>query len=532
MQQPGQLREGERAEFPGLQGPFGGILSEIPPHKTEQFAGFVDAQNVIFRLGQAQVRQSYNAITAMPNPQEAILGVFDFFERNGNRIQVIVTPTRVLLWNGGASTWTVLAGGPLTGSTTQIFTSSVVNQKLCFCQGVDVVQLWDGIGGGFAAASGAAVPAKYLTEVAGHLVVGNTIEGGNARTQRIRWTGTGDPTDWVSFSSGSSDLNNDLGPITGMIKLYQNGWAFQQWGIVQIQPTGIGGNPFRFNPIVTGRQKGNICPYSLAVFNEQLAPYVGKDNIYVFNGNTSEPIGDYPIQGSRTRLGARSRIFTDIKSSSLNQIFGFATTSIGGNPFNAYWLFIPNIGAWVFNFDEFNWTKFVFDSNVATAGVFSTAGGTRIMDLIGTIQAQSWTPATLPVTNPLDDFLLGFSSGEPGLSSFATRSEMPWSLTTGPMPLGDLRHENSVAAIRLIIKDNAVNMTFNVKASNEKGDVQTKTVVIGTGSGKMLEVLVMFPQVTGMFLTIFINGGAGQAVDISEITPMYLVANEYKTNVF
>jgi hypothetical protein len=532
MEQPGQPRQTEKPEFAGMQGPFGGILSEIPPHKTEQYAGFVDIQNMICRQGQIQVRQSYNPITSMPDPQEPILGVFDFFEKNGNRIQVIITTTRLIKWNGATSDWTVIGGGPLTGSATQIFTASVVNQKFCFSQGVDKIQLWDGIGGAFAAAAAAAVPARFLCEVATHLVVGFTVEGGNSFPQRIRWTGAGDPTDWVSASSGVSDLNNDLGPITGIIKLYQSGWIFQQWGITQMQPTGVGSNPFRFPSIVTGREKGNICPYSLAIFNEQLAPYVGKDNIYVFNGNTSEPIGDFPIQGSRTRLGARSRIFADIKASPLNQVFGFATTSIGGNIFNAYWLFIPNIGAWVFNFDEFNWTKFVFDSNVATAGVFSTAGGIRIIDLIGTITAQSWTPATLVSTNPLDDFLLGFASGEPGLSSFATRSEEPWSCITGPMPFNDLRHEDSTNAIRIVIKDNAKNMTFRVTGINEKDQTQSKTVIIGTGSGKMLVIVVVFPMITGMFLTIKIDGAAGQAVDISEMTPIYVVANEYKTNVF
>lgn len=534
MQQPGQLRDGERPEFQGLQGPFGGILSEIPPHKTEQFAGFIDAQNMSFRLGQAQVRQSYLQLTAMPNPQEPILGIFDFFNNIGNRIQVIITPTRLLQWNGaGAGSWTVITGGPLTGLNTGLFTAAVVNQKLLFSQGTDKVQLWDGITVGFAAAAAAAVPARYLAEIANHLVVGYTVEGGTAFTQRIRWTGAGDPTDWTSFNSGIEDLNNDLGPLTGLIKLYQNGWAFQQWGIVQIQPTGIGTNPFNFPPVVTGRQKGNICPYSLAVFNEQMAPYVGKDNIYVFTGNTSEPIGDYPVSGSRTRLGARSRIFSDIKAAaSLSQIFGFATTSIGGNPFNAYWLFIPNVGAWIFNFDEFNWTKFTFDTQIACAGVFNTASTLRIIDLIGTIQAQGWSPATLGASNPLDDFLFGAANGEAELSNFSTRSEMPWSLTTGPMSFQDLRHEKTTASVRLVIKDNAVGMTFNVTVSDEKGDTQTKVVTIGTGSGQMLVVLVNVPRVTGMFATVNIFGNAGQAVDISEITPLYTIANEYKTNVF
>jgi len=527
--QPGQLREGERSEF-SLKGPFGGILSEVPPHFYEQFQGFADVQNISFRLAQAMVRFGYSSLTLMPNPQEPIVGIFDFFNSNGNRIQTIVTPTRLIQWNGASSTWTVITG-TLTGALTALFTAAVVNQKLLFCQGTDKVQLWDGITAGFANAAAAAVPARYLAEIKDHLVVAYTTEGGNPFPQRIRWTKSGDPTDWTSVAAGSSDLNNDLGPITGLFKLYQNGWAFQQWGITQIQPTGIGTNPFAFNPVITGRQKGNICPYSAAVFNEQLIPYVGKDNIYVFNGQTSDPIGDFPLAGSRLRLGARTRIFTDLKGTSLNQVFGAATTSIGGNPYNAYWIFIPNVGAWVFNFDEANWTKFVFNSNVNVANAFNTAGTLRIMDLIGLIQDQSWSPATLSSTNALDDFLLGFQSGVPGVSNFASRSETAWSLTTGPMPYDDLRHEDTTSAIRLVIRDNT-SMTFVVTASNEKGQTQSKTVTIGSNTGAMLEILVTFPQLTGMFMTVRISGDVNQPVDISEITPLYIVSNEYKTNVF
>lgn len=527
MLQPGQLREGERQEAP-LKGPFAGILSEIPDHLIEQFSGFIDAQNISFRKAQAMVRQSYTVLTAMPNPQEAILGIFDFFRNDGARIQTVVTPTRLLQWNGASQTWTVI-NGVLSGTATQDFTATTVGQKLCFCQGVDKVKIWDGNAANFTDAAAAAVPAKYLAEVDNHLLVGFTVEAGNALPQRVRWTGAGDATDWVSFNAGQTDLFNDLGPITGIVNLYQNGWIFQQWGIVQAQPTGIGTTPFAFRKVVTGKQKGNICPYALTVFNEQFAPYIGKDNVYVWNGSTSEPIGDFPISGNRVRLGARARIFADLKQVVLNQVFGYATTSIGGNPFNAYWIFMPQLNAaWVFNFDEANWTKFVFDSSILTAGSFTNAGSLRIQDLIGLISQQTWTPATLQATNPLDDFLFGSATGSAELSNFSTRSEMPWSLT-GFLAFDDLRHEKSTTAVRLLIRDNAAGMVFTVTLSNEKTEAaQSKTVTVGSGTGKMLEIIVTFPQVTGMFLTILINGAAGVPLDISEITPLYVVGNEYR----
>lgn len=528
---PGELREGERPEQ-AMYGPFSGVQSEVPSHLIEMLNGFQNVTNVMFRKAMATVRPGYTPLKAFPAPvNESINGIADFFDSTGNRHQVAITPTRLLEWHPLTPAWVVVAGA-LTGPASALFKTAVVGQKLCFCQGIDKVQLWNGITPGFADASVNAVPAKYLAEIANHLVVGNTIEAGNAAPQRVRWTGAGDATDWISFNAGQVDLFNDFGPITGIIKLYQTGFIFQYRGICFANPTGLGVRPFDF-PSFGARARGNVMPYSLDVFNETLAFYGGEDNIYMFTGTACEPVGDAPMQGSRIRVGARTKIFADIRAVDLNTVWGVVTTEINGRDFNAYWLIIPGVSVWVLNIDEMNWTRFTYGtgtSKVVTARPFSNAGPIRIIDLVGSIADQNWTPATLVNANVLDSFLLGFSDGVPGIVDFSSFSEQNANLLSGSLILGDRRHEKTIYGLRFILQDLGP-ISFSVTLINEKGDSKTTTISVGTGTGNMITAIANF-KITGMYLTWSVNIPAGQPWSCSEVSPLYEIANEYKTNTF
>src|SRR5437899_8277743 len=333
LQDRNQARSEELYEFPFL-GPFGGVQSELPPDLIEGL-GFLDSQNILFRKGVAYARPAFNSVAAIPNPQEALIGVANFFNKPGTEIQGVFTPTRLLRWNGVSATWTPITGTAFTGASSNLFQTAVVNYKLCFSNGIDPVKTWDGIGTTYLDVANA-VPARYLMELDTHLVVANTVELGTALTQRVRYTGAGDPTDWTSFNAGAYDAFNSLGPINGLAKLYQAGYLMQQLGITQVIPTGIGVFPFRFVPL-TSKGRGCISPYSLATFGEELAVYVGKDNVYTFDGSNSIPIGDSRIDGRR-RVGARSRIFADLSTINPVSALAWITTTVNGQPFNAYCL--------------------------------------------------------------------------------------------------------------------------------------------------------------------------------------------------
>jgi len=557
-QTPQQPRQDELPDYPYV-GPFGGVQSETPIDKIGR-VGFAEVQNIIFRKSQGQLLSMFQAL---PRPASGgtiaqlvgqilalagtiaglstlvldgpVIGIADFFNVSGIRCFVIWTPHSMYQWNGVS--W-LQVNGTLTGSNLQYMSWDVVGYKLYFSQQQDKVQVWDGLTASFAAANGAAVPAKYLCEVGFHLLAANTIEAGQSSPNRIHWTGIGDGTDWTSFSSGQTDLFNGLGPINGLGRIYQSGYAFQQWGITQINPTGIGTAPFSFVPMGS-RAKGSILPYGVATFGEVVACYVGKDDIYIFDGTQSQGIGSRPIDGNR-RLGARGRIFTDLYSTSLNNIFGVINTSNNGVDYESYWLLIPGLNkAWVYHFDEGNWTQVRFANNqlYGPVGIFNgiQSNSPEIIQLIGTIAAQSWTFSSLTNVAPLDT--LAISDGvantvsllQPGIAgsnptSGSINSGDGWYIRSGALTFDDSRHTHTLKKMRLVFNDQG-NVTVNIRVSNEQGQTSTKTTTFGTGSGKPVTQIVAF-EIPGKYITWELSGPPGVNVILTEIAPVYDVGGE------
>lgn len=519
-----QTSSEELEEFSNA-GPFGGVQSEVPLDQVEQF-GQVDVLNMFLRRSFAETRSGFTTLAALPSPaNEDITGIADFYTNQNNRVQTIQTLTRLLRWDATAQDWVNVppAVSALTGTATDLFTWAVVNNILCFCQGVDNLQGWDGITGTFGVLSASAFPAKFLMELDTHLVTAYTVEGGTQHTQRVRWSGSGDPTDWTSFSSGINDILGDLGPITGVVKLFQSGYIFSQWGITQMIPTGIGTNPFNFVPLTT-RARGNTIPYSLAAAGEEFACYVGKDNIYNFNGTDSQPIGDHPIQGMK-RIGARSRIFADLASVNQNTVSGFITDTINGQVFPAYWLVIPTVAIWIYQLDEQSWMRVTFTDIISVIGRFFRDAAITWADLIGTWQQLGFTWASLSANNPYDSLLLAFDDGVTGNVDFTTVSELAWSIR-GVFLMGDVRHSKTIQKFRVCIFD-AQAVTFTVTLTNQFGISVSETVTMGTGSGNNIS-RVLALKISGIRINYTISGAAGQYLQLVEFAPMFKTAGEQR----
>jgi hypothetical protein len=517
LQDRSQVRSEELYEA-ALTGPFGGVQSELPLTEIESF-GFADVKNFLFRKGAAYVRPGWTALAPFPAPaNEPILAVADFYNIAGAHIQCILTPTRLLQFlNGG---WTQINGPAFGGGNAQLFAWDVLNYQLCFSQGVDKVWLWDGISGNYVQSSANAQPFRYMAEIGLHLVGVNP-----AIPERYYWTGIGDPTDWTSFSSGLNDNVNNLGPINGLLKLGQYGFGFHQNGILQIIPTGIGLAPFSFQSIINATQ-GVIAPYSLDHFDDrgrELAVYLGVDNVYVFDGSSVEPIGDMPID-QRRRIGARSRILNDVMSGNPQTIYAFVTYSINGQAYRAYWLVIPNVSVWVYNFDEGNWTQFTYNKTIVSIGNFFKNTAIRIIDLVGAIQAQTWTPATLQQNNPFEGFLLGFNDGTAGYVDFTNTSEVAASLTSGKLIFGDRRHEHTVKKFRLSFIDLG-STTFTITLTNQQGQSKSFNFTIGSGSGDVLNYVQEF-NMSGLRFQYTVSVPAFSNTGIVELCPIWDMGGE------
>jgi hypothetical protein len=519
-----QTSSEELEEFSNV-GPFGGVQSEVPLDQVEQF-GQVDVLNMFLRRSFAETRSGFTTLPAIPAPaNEDIVGIADFYTNQNNRIQTIQTLTRLLQWNSGTQAWVNVppAVSALTGVAGELFTWAVVNNILCFCQGVDNLQGWDGISGTFGVLSANAFPARYLMELETHLVTAYTVEAGTVHTQRVRWSGSGDPTDWLSPSSGVSDLLGDLGPITGCTKLFQSGYIFSQWGITQMIPTGIGTNPFNFVPLTT-RARGNTIPYSLASAGEEFACYVGKDNIYNFNGTDSQPIGDHPIQGAK-RIGARSRIFADLAAVNQQIVSAYISDTINGQVFPAYWLVIPGVAVWIYQLDEQSWMRVTFTDILSVIGRFFRNGVITWADLIGTWQQLGFTWNSLAGSNPYDSLLLGFDDGVTGNVDFTTVSEQAWSMR-GVFVMGDVRHSKTIQKFRVCIFD-AGAVTFTVTLTNQFGVTVSETVTMGTGSGNDIS-RVLALKISGVRINWTISGVAGQYLQLVEFAPLFKWAGEQR----
>jgi hypothetical protein len=534
-----------------MAGPFGGIQSELPLEKIESL-GFASAENMMFRKGRVQVRPTFHndtlgaipnfvrimdlvgtiaeqnwtfdqLITVVPGVQEAVMGFADFFTANGNRVQTIFTENRIFAYDGSTTftlPWNYI-NKP--GSQYDRFRFAVVGEKLCFSQGVQSVSYWDGISKNVVTPY-AGVPAKYLCEVANHLVLANTLEGGSRAYQRVRWSGAGDPSDFISLNAGQVDMFNDLGPVNGALKLFQSGYVFQQLGITQMIPTGIGTAPFSFVPL-SAHSKGLTCPDSLVAFGETSCYYVGKDNAYTFDGTSSTPIGDAPIDGRR-RVGARSAILGDIMQTDPNNILGLYTSSVNGNPFSAYWIVIPGIAIWVYNVDEANWTRWTLDGTITSVGEFSLQAPVRIMDLIGNIAAQMWTPESLTNNNPFNSVALGMSDGSIRIFDFNGLSDKDAFLQTGQMMFGDTRHEKTIINLRVISQDDGPT-THDYHIWNQDNQSWDRRITMGSGTGKS-RVDILQPNLTGKMLTLRVDVPAYTRWSCSELGFIYSTGGEIR----
>ena len=570
-QSPNSLRQDELSDY-AYVGPFGGVQSEVPLDKINR-SGFAEVQNLLLRKAGAELVPAFiplgkqpltgieiiqligeiNALSANYPPglisslssvgsASPIMGIADFFTVNGTRVFVVMTPTGMFQWTGGQ--W-LQVPGTLTGSTSQFFSWDVVGYKLYFSQQKDVVQVWDGITTSFAAASGSAVPGKYLCELDFHLLVANCVPLGVNAPNAIFWSGAGDGTDWTSFSSGSDNLYNGLGPINGLARIYQAGYAFQQWGITQILPTGNGLSPFQF-VTMGSKAKGSILPYGVASFGEVVACYVGKDNIYLFDGTESNPIGSRPIDGNRM-LGARRRIFTDLYNANLSNITGFINTSSNGQDYGSYWLLIPSLNkAWVYHFDEGNWTQVFFNPGQlqGPAGVFTgnNYGAPEIIQLVGTIAAQSWTFASLTNATPLDTMAIADANAKTvSLLSWGQPSSLPtsgsinktdgWYVRSGQLNFDDSRRNHSIKKVRGLFIDGG-RITVNLRITNEFGQQATASDTYGTGSGVTITIVFALSGagISGKYLTWELSGPQGVGFGMSELTPVFDVGGEVQNN--
>jgi hypothetical protein len=150
----------------------------------------------------------------------------------------------------------------------------------------------------------------------------------------------------------------------------------------------------------------------------------------------------------------------------------------------------------------------------------------RIMDLVGTIQAQTWTPATLITNNPFEGFLLGFNDGTAGYVDFSNTSEIPASLTSGKLIFGDRRHEHTVKKFRLSFIDLAPT-TFTIQLTNQQGQTKSFSFTVGSGTGDVLNYIQEF-NMAGLRFQYVVSVPALSVTGIVELAPIWDLGGEQR----
>jgi hypothetical protein len=573
-----QARQDEAPEYP-FAGPFGGLQSEVSPSQIGN-TGFADVQNIIFRNSSARLVPEFKPlIAASPNSAEHIMGIWDFFDKGGGRHSGVFTRTGMYefnrnIWSNvppGATLNDYEVGQPLQGLGNQFFQTAIVGYKMFFCQGSNNIQFYDGgVTQSQSPTPGVPGPnsyftadtygtviappgliythffppvAQYLMELDFHLVVGYGSQASEAvqepmEANFVAWSAAGDGTNWYTYDAGSENLYNNLGRITGMTRLFQTGYIFQQQGVTQVVPTGVALSPFQF--ITMGAYaKGNTFRYSLASFGEMVACYVGRDDVYVFDGTSSQPIGQHPIDGNR-RLGARTKIMQDlwaaqayyVQSSGTDntRVWSVITTAANGVTHEAYWLFIPELNkCWVYNFDESNWAQLFFQSG----------------RLQGPAASQFWAEPSdfpLPMTGYKDSLVIADNlNNNLDYLDFSTPGSVPttgsiyssdgWYIKSGELDFDDNRHEHTVNKIRMVLDDVANPMTFFIRLSNEVNYVTPlQQITVGTGSYRSITLMIDLGNgITGKYISWELSGPQGVNFQLVEITPYPIMAGEVST---
>lgn len=164
--------------------------------------------------------------------------------------------------------------------------------------------------------SATGVRAQCLEDYKDFLFLANTEEDGDSYPSRLRWSQWQNPRLWHNNEDGSGmagyvDANEIEGRIVSIKKIGDTLAVYKERGIITINYTG-GETVFSKELLTT--KAGLVSPNAIVVLPHSHV-FIGKDNIYEFDGNTVTPIGD-PI---------RKWFFNDVVS--LEKIIGYYNES-------------------------------------------------------------------------------------------------------------------------------------------------------------------------------------------------------------
>lgn len=155
-----------------------------------------------------------------------------------------------------------------------------------------------GASSNFADLGGSPPKARHIAKVGEFVVVGNTYDASDGyKPQRVRWAGIGTTDSWTVSSTTQADyqdLDNNGGWVQGIVGGEFGGLIFQEYAITRMTYVG---SPVVFQFDEVKGANGALCPGGIINVGDFVA-YIGQDGFYLFDGQTSIPIGTNKVNSS------------------------------------------------------------------------------------------------------------------------------------------------------------------------------------------------------------------------------------------
>ncbi len=218
-----------------------------------------------------------------------------------------------------------------------------------FTDPVQTIAIGGGVSGDFAdlITSTNKPTARHIDVVRDFLVLGNTNDATDgARTSRVWWSAIGDPADFDPDATTLSDYS-DL-PSGGWVQKIVGG---AEYGVIfqekLIRRMEFIGSPVVFDLPAADRKRGTPIPNSVISFGRNIF-YISEEGFFVFNGSSSEPIGNNRVDKEFWRifdLANKEKVSTAIDLENKLVLWAFPAASS-----------VPNT-IFVYKWDQPSWTE-------------------------------------------------------------------------------------------------------------------------------------------------------------------------------
>jgi hypothetical protein len=426
-----------KTQIKPLLAPRGGLRYDLPADLISEME-MSDCRNVIFEDGLIKKRYGYATMGTNLPLDGTVLGMDQFYKFDGNSWLLVMTENQIYKWIPADSLWNTISdalgtyganaygagaygangGDAFTGTDSDLFSYDYIRKSTetdpwwIMTNGVDKIKKFTGTGTISNLISDyptgvTSLLSKHVIEFKDHLLLLDVIENGNRYPQRVRWSDTADPEDFINGNASYQDLSG-ADWIVGVIKFKGDYLIVVKERSVWVGYATGDSDIFQFDQKVTGTG----CPAGRTI--ESLGDeiiFLGWDDVYVFNGINYEPIGT-PVQ---------RRLFETLNPEEIGRCFGVVIEEQ-----KEYWLFVPSTDkshisgsgpstypdiAWCFNYELNKWTRHTYNDFITMYGYYELESTRTWADLIGSWKAQTWRWDDRTTLQAAPTNLFGDSSG-------------------------------------------------------------------------------------------------------------------------